>query len=147
MRLTVPSSGGDVKPPSFDRAVDNSGAFGWKGTPYMRTRGRALIDRRRGRLILQVMAALTLCVGAAVPGFGQATSQHGADSPSWIGYWNQVAIDATGLDHTPVAPGEQRAFGGQLGPCRASRAIAIVQIAVFDVVNAISGGYHSYTNI
>ena len=30
--------------------------------------------------------------------------------------WNQIAIDATGLDHTPVAPGENRVFGEQLGP-------------------------------
>jgi hypothetical protein len=26
-------------------------------------------------------------------------------------HWNQIAIDATGLDHTPVAPGEHRTFG------------------------------------
>ena len=31
--------------------------------------------------------------------------------------WNQIAIDASGLDHTPPAPGEDRAFGEQLGPC------------------------------
>src|SRR5436309_15189457 len=30
--------------------------------------------------------------------------------------WNVVAINATGLDHTPVAPGENRVFGEQLGP-------------------------------
>src|SRR5215210_4634679 len=35
--------------------------------------------------------------------------------------WNLVAIDATGLDHAPVAPGEIRIFGEQLGPARASR--------------------------
>ena len=40
--------------------------------------------------------------------------------------WNQIAIDAAGLDHTPVAPGETRVFGEQIGPCRSSRAIAIV---------------------
>ncbi len=27
--------------------------------------------------------------------------------------WNQVALDATGLDHTPVQPGENRVFGEQ----------------------------------
>jgi hypothetical protein len=36
-------------------------------------------------------------------------------------------------------------FGEQLGPGRASRAIAIVHIAIFDAVNAISGRWHSYT--
>ena len=61
--------------------------------------------------------------------------------------WNQIAIDATGLDHTPVAPGENRVFGEQLGPGRASRAMAIVHIAIFDAINAILGGYQSYTGI
>lgn len=57
--------------------------------------------------------------------------------------WNQIAIDASGLDHTPPAPGEDRAFGEQLGPCRASRAIAIVQIAVFEALNAVVKKYDS----
>ena len=61
--------------------------------------------------------------------------------------WNQIAIDATGLDHTPVAPGENRVFGEQLGPGRSSRAMAIVHIAIFDAINAILGGYQSYTGI
>jgi hypothetical protein len=61
--------------------------------------------------------------------------------------WNQISIDASGLDHTPVAPGENRVFGEQIGPARASRAIAIVHIAMFDAVNAIAGGYQSYTGI
>ena len=47
-------------------------------------------------------------------------------------------------DHTPVEPGERRVFGEQLGPGRASRAIAIVHIAIFDAVNAITGNWHSY---
>jgi hypothetical protein len=51
------------------------------------------------------------------------------------------------LDHTPVAPGEHRTFGEQLGPGRASRAMAIVHIAIFDAINAILGGYQSYTGI
>ncbi|MDQ3546665.1 MAG: phosphatase PAP2 family protein [Verrucomicrobiota bacterium] len=58
--------------------------------------------------------------------------------------WNQIALIATGLDHTPVLPGEDRIFGEQLGPCRAARAMAIVHIAIFDAVNAIEGGYQSY---
>src|ERR1700674_3762397 len=62
--------------------------------------------------------------------------------------WNQIAIDATGLDHTPVAVGEHRIFGEQLGPARASRAMAIIHIAIFDAVNAIAGdNYKSYTGI
>jgi hypothetical protein len=62
-------------------------------------------------------------------------------------HWNQIAVDASGLDHTPVKAGDTRIFGEQLGPARASRAVAIVHIAMFDSVNAVLGGYHSYTNI
>jgi hypothetical protein len=69
-----------------------------------------------------------------------------------VRYWNQVAIDASGLDHTPVEPGPvepgNRVFGEQLGPVRSIRAIAIVQIAVFDAVNAVTGNvYRSYTGL
>ena len=60
---------------------------------------------------------------------------------SWVHHWNEIAIDASGLDHTPVEPGEQRVFGENLGPGRSSRAMAIVHIAIFDAVNAIAGGY------
>src|SRR5688572_22735183 len=69
------------------------------------------------------------------------------DAADTLRYWNQVAIDASGLDHTPLQPGEQRVFGHQLGPGRASKAIAIVHIAIFDAVNSIVGGYRSYTGI
>jgi len=61
--------------------------------------------------------------------------------------WNEIANNASGLDHTPVAPGENRVFGEQLGPCRASRAMAIVHIAMFDVVNSVVGEYESYTGV
>src|SRR5437667_11763492 len=52
--------------------------------------------------------------------------RHGLDS---LHRWNLIAINASGLDHTPVAPGENRVFGEQLGPGRSSRAMAIVHIA------------------
>src|SRR5437899_3322999 len=70
--------------------------------------------------------------------------RHGLDS---LHRWNLIAINATGLDHTPVAPGENRVFGEQLGPGRSSRAMAIVHIAIFDAVNALLGGYQSYTGV
>src|SRR5262249_18589282 len=38
-------------------------------------------------------------------------------------------------------------FGEQFGPGRASRAMAIVHIAMFDAMNAIEGGYHGYTGL
>jgi hypothetical protein len=59
--------------------------------------------------------------------------------------WNVIAINASGLDHTPVATGENRVFGEQLGPGRSSRAMAIVHIAMFDALDAVVGGFTSYT--
>ncbi len=38
---------------------------------------------------------------------------------------NTIAVNASGLDHTPVPAGDRRVFGEQLGPHRASRAMAI----------------------
>jgi hypothetical protein len=70
--------------------------------------------------------------------------RHGVDP---VRHWNEIALIANALDHTPVAPGEDRDFGEQLGPCRTSRALAIVHIAIFDAVNAIAGGYESYTGL
>lgn len=73
--------------------------------------------------------------------------RHGLDRAASVRHWNQIAIDASGLDHTPVAPGDNRIFGEQLGPGRSSRAMAIVHLAVFEAVNAIEGDYKSYTGI
>src|SRR5436309_2977867 len=61
--------------------------------------------------------------------------------------WNHIAIDATGLDHTPVGPGETRVFGEQLGPGRASRAMAVVHLAMFDTYDAMIGRYKTYSGI
>lgn len=66
---------------------------------------------------------------------------------SWVRRWNQIAVDASGLDHTPTTPSEDRVFGEQLGPARASRAMAIVHIAMFEAINAVAGGYRSYIGL
>ncbi len=81
---------------------------------------------------------------APSPRVRRASSSEAANA---IAHWNQIAVDASGLDHTPVAVGDPRVFGEQLGPTRASRAIAIVHIAIFDSVNGIIGGYKSFTDI
>ena len=73
--------------------------------------------------------------------------QPGADATSRLRYWHEIALTAVTLDHVPVAPGETRVFGEQYGPTRTSRALAIVHIALFDAVNAITGGYQSYTDL
>ena len=72
---------------------------------------------------------------------------HANDAEGMVRRWNSIAVDASGLDHTPVAAGENRIFGEQLGPGRSSRAMAIVHIAMFDAINALSGGYRSYTSV
>ncbi len=81
----------------------------------------------------------------AAPGVPEASGhprpRPGIDS---VRRWNEMAINASGLDHTPSP---DRVFGEQFGPGRASRAMAIVHIAIFDAVNAIAGGYKSYTGV
>ncbi len=63
----------------------------------------------------------------------------GNNSTERLRHWNEIAIDASGLDHT--------LFREQLGPGRSARAMAIVHIAIFDAVNAIDGKYESYTGL
>lgn len=70
-----------------------------------------------------------------------------ANAMARLRHWNEVAINSSGLDHTAVAVGEDRVFGEQLGPGRSSRAMAIAHIAIFDAMNAIAGGYRSYTGL
>src|SRR3712207_2786133 len=55
----------------------------------------------------------------------------GEDAAGRLRYWNEIALSANALDHTPVAAGERRVFGEQLGPGRTSQAFAIVHIAIF----------------
>jgi membrane-associated phospholipid phosphatase len=53
-------------------------------------------------------------------------------------------------DHTPVDPAsgeDPRRFGEQLGTARTSRAMAIIHIAMFDTVNAISKKFVSYSGV
>jgi len=78
---------------------------------------------------------------------GSRFARRSSGARSRLHHWNEVAIDASGLDHTPVALGEQRVFGENLGPGRSSRAMAIVHIAMFEAMNAIAGGYRSYTGL
>src|SRR6266849_4027875 len=83
---------------------------------------------------------------AAEHSFTDKTRQGPSKNLDVIRRWNEIAINASGLDHTPVAPGENRVFGEQLGPGRASRAMAIVHIAMFDTANSVVGEYQSYTS-
>jgi hypothetical protein len=73
--------------------------------------------------------------------------RHVLDRAVTVRDWNQIAIDASGLDHTPNGLGEDHVFGQQLGPGRSSRAMAIVHLGIFEVVNAVEGGYQSSTGM
>ena len=70
-----------------------------------------------------------------IPGLRNSTRRH-LDA---VRRWNEIAIDASGFDHANARE--------QLGPGRASRALAIVHIAMFDVVNAVVRHYQSYTEV
>src|SRR4030095_10577909 len=51
--------------------------------------------------------------GPRVVGSERKPAKHGQNSLARLRNWNEIAINASGLDHTPVAPGENRTFGEQ----------------------------------
>ena len=62
--------------------------------------------------------------------------------------WNEIGLDSTAIDHTPVQRSDgKRVFGEAIGPARSSRAMAIVNIAAFEAVNAVYQRYTSYTGL
>lgn len=61
--------------------------------------------------------------------------------------WNSIAVDASGLDHAPSNVGPPHTQGEQLGPCRSSRAMAIVHIAMYDAVMSILKTHQRFTNV
>lgn len=76
----------------------------------------------------------TSCGGGGGGGDGSSGSDnHSLASRTMAGHWNHVAIDSSGFDHSAAGAKEN------LGPTRASRAMAIVHIAMFDGANAASG--------
>jgi hypothetical protein len=98
---------------------------------------------------IQKIGLLSIVFAAFIvaPGLSAAPAQGSRAGLDVVRRWNQIAIDASGLDHTPPAAGENRVFKQQVGPGRASRAMAIVHIAMFDTVNAVFNQYASYTGI
>lgn len=62
--------------------------------------------------------------------------------------WNEIALDTTAIDHTPLVPGDIRPrFAEQYGPTRASRAMAMVHIAMFEAVNSLMHRYITYVGM
>lgn len=62
-----------------------------------------------------------------------------------LAYWNDVALRANAVDNTPSVTGGVTGAADELGPVRSARAMAIVQLAVFDAVNAIGHQYPGYS--
>jgi len=103
------------------------------------------IPRSKRNRFASVVIVLGLALLTVHPASATGADNQGA--AGLVRHWNSIALDAAGLDDTPVAPDEDRVFGEQLGPGRSSRAMAIVHIAMFDAINAISGRFHTYTGI
>jgi len=103
------------------------------------------IPRSKRNRFASVVIVLGLALLTVHPASATGADNQGA--AGLVRHWNSIALDAAGLDDTPVGPGEERVFGEQLGPGRSSRAMAIVHIAIFDAINAISGKHRTYTGI
>jgi hypothetical protein len=91
---------------------------------------------------------LLLAVSAFAEGPPDSSPRHGPrNGLDAVRRWNRIAVDASGLDHTPPAPGENRDWAEQFGPGRAARAMAIIHVAMFDALNAVIGDYASDTGV
>jgi hypothetical protein len=88
--------------------------------------------------ILQYIFKLSLTV-ILVAGFsacgngGNPNDENPLIRTNMVGHWSHVAVNASGYDHSAQGAKEN------LGPTRASRAEAIVHIAMFDAANAAAG--------
>jgi hypothetical protein len=77
-----------------------------------------------------------------------STEPIGDDPRARLLRWNEIAMEATALDHTPPPAGDPRVFREQFGPGREAKALAIVHIAMFDAVNAATGQrFRSYSGV
>lgn len=69
----------------------------------------------------------------------------GPNARARLAYWNEAALRAIAVDHTPGIVGGAALDAEQLGPTRTSRVMAIVHIAIYDALNAIAKRYPGYT--
>ena len=129
---------------AFTLAQGITGGFeGYWGSRYSSaapaetaTLAAAPADDENARLTATAPASATAIADAERRGRPRPT-----DARSRLVHWNRIAIDAAGSITRRSRRARPRIFGEQLGPGRASRAMAIVHIAMFDAVNAIDGGY------
>lgn len=68
------------------------------------------------------------------------------DSVRRVAFWHKALLDAIAVDLT-ADPSTGAPPADQVGPTRASRALAMTQIAVFDAVNAFEQRYNAYNDI
>jgi hypothetical protein len=83
---------------------------------------------------------LSLCLLFVVTGCNDGSSNSSSEQ-SWIVRWNKIAIDASGRDHATDGAGEQ------FGPVRSIRAMAIVHVAMADVVAVVTKRFRPYTSL
>jgi hypothetical protein len=69
----------------------------------------------------------------------------GPNAGARIAFWNEAALRANAFDHAPVVFAGAALGAEQLGPTRTSRAMAIVQLAIYDALNAILRRYPGYS--
>jgi hypothetical protein len=84
-------------------------------------------------------ALLAFSLALTLSTFADNRWRHDYRGLETIRRWCVIAYDASGRDHGTARE--------QMGPGRASRAMAIVQVAVFDAVNAIHGDYQGFTDV
>jgi hypothetical protein len=73
------------------------------------------------------------------------TAPAGPNPTKRLAYWNEIALRAIAVDHTPPFTGGAAVAAEQLGPTRTSRVLAIVHIAIYDALNAICKRYPGYS--
>ena len=96
------------------------------------------MTQRQGLFWVIAIVALLAGCGGSGQDFVVTDLQTAQPSALAVRTWNRIAIDASGFDHMPQGGGEQ------LFPPLASRAMAIVHIAMHDAVQAIQGRYETY---
>jgi hypothetical protein len=86
---------------------------------------------------------------ATQPGTRELPFRHsapaGPNATARLAWWNEAMLSANAVDHTPPLAGAPALGAEQGGPTRTSRAFAIVQIAVYDALNAIYKRYPGYS--
>jgi len=89
------------------------------------------------RSLIGAFVVGVLCLTASSP--LAAPLAKGATGNDAIQHWNSIAVKAVVEDHSyTFGPAEQG------GPTRASRALAVIHIAMYDAVNAIDGSFAPY---